>query len=352
MRREKMGPVVVALALLALAPCVARAQDVPSAGSVLFAIDQGVDDDRAIALRAELGLRALHLELVPALAGESDAAREQQARLLAQHRAAYATLWIDDARNEARAVTPAGPMRRASLPRTAGTIDPRVLAVLLGSLLDEALAMPGPEEAAPVLPVAPSTAPPPAEPQGAYQPSSTVVIVPEELDAPDPGHDTRDGDVHPYAIVDFSVGAVWSLGEQANIAHFVQRAGAGLLVDQLRVEITLGMGADKAMDGGYLAAFTIDGQAFVGTSLPLGFAALDLGGIIGGVGHEFIDAHTLSDFGMMTAMRVGGAIGLNMRDSRAIFPFRARIEMGLFARFEYPGRAAPFTNVVLGIAFW
>lgn len=169
----------------------------------------------------------------------------------------------------------------------------------------------------------------------------------EESDVPT----TRDGDPHPYAFIESSIGAVWSPGERANIAHLVQRVGAGLLVDLFRVEIMLGMGIDQSMDGSYRLAFTVDGQAFVAASLPIDSIALDVGGVIGGVGHEHVTSDTLSSSGMMTAFTIGAAIGLHAPDSRAAFPFRARLEVGAFARPD-PGRLAPYTHVALGVAFW
>lgn len=167
----------------------------------------------------------------------------------------------------------------------------------------------------------------------------------------DPEHATHDGALHPYAFSESSVGAVWSPGARDNIAHLVQRLGAGALVDSFRIEIMLGMGIDQSMDGSYEHAFTIDGQAFLAASLPLDAVALDVGGVIGGVGHEHVDSGTLSTSGMMTALTVGAAIGLHAPDSLASLPFRARLEIGLFARPD-PGRAGPFTHVALGIVFW
>ncbi|AKF11648.1 hypothetical protein [Sandaracinus amylolyticus] len=389
MRRERVLPVVVALVLLVVAPCAgARAQDTSTVGRVLFAMDQGVDDDRALALRAELGLRGLALELIPALAGEDDAARERQARLLAQQRGAYATLWLEERRNEARAVTPAGPVRRATMPRSASSIDPRVLAVLLASLLDEAMAMPAPEppestvvvvpqqadpaptperaapeptpepapfEPAPFEPAPPEPAPPEpaAPPLGAFV--SDVVVVPPATDlegdepAGDPAHATRDGALHPYAIVDAVGGFVWRMGNFENHLHLVQRLGAGLVADRFRGEITGDLGIEHSIDGSYESGVLLQAQAFVGASLPADIISFDFGGVVGVAFHNLLaDADPrASNF----AVRLGTAVGLTAPDSRAVFPFRARIELGVFA-VPSPALYRPFTNVVLGIGFW
>jgi hypothetical protein len=157
-----------------------------------------------------------------------------------------------------------------------------VLSVLFGSVLDEAMSPPA--EAGFVMVELPSSV-------------ASSVSAPEEAEEPIPEHPTRDGELYLYALTESSVGALWSPGEQRNITHLVQRVGAGALFDTLRVESMLGMGIDQSIDGSYKSAFTVDGQAFIAASFPIDSIALDLGGVIGGVGHEHVEGLSPSEAG-------------------------------------------------------
>lgn len=348
-RRISSVVVVVVLAVACLARTTARAQAGTITGTVVLADGTGAFEERAYALSMELGLRALELEVAPGLVGEQRAAREQSARGLAADRGALATLWIEHGEHDVCAIAPSGPARCAMLPRSPSGVDVRVLAVLFGSVLDEVLA---PSNVADAASVAQASSPPQTQAPQAYE---TWTSEPTSLSTPaedlDARHASHDGAIHPYALTESSIGVVWSPGEQSNVAHLVQRLGAGLLLDSFRAEVMLGMGIDQSIDGNYRYAFTVDGQAFLAASLPVDSIAVDIGGVIGGVGHEHVSANVLSTTGMMTAFVIGAAIGLHAPDSRASFPFRARLEIGLFARPE-PGRTAPFTHLALGIGFW
>jgi hypothetical protein len=250
------------------------------AGTVVLANGEGAFDERAYVLTVELGLRALALEVAPALPGADRLAREGAARELAAARGALATLWIDH--DVVCAIASAGAARCAALPRPSETVDLRVLSVLFGSVLDEAMSPPA--EAGFVMVELPSSV-------------ASSVSAPEEAEEPIPEHPTRDGELYLYALTESSVGALWSPGEQRNITHLVQRVGAGALFDTLRVESMLGMGIDQSIDGSYKSAFTVDGQAFIAASFPIDSIALDLGGVIGGVGHEHVVGLSPSEAG-------------------------------------------------------
>lgn len=347
---------------------------------VILALDHGVDDARSAALRYEVALRGADLEIVPAIAGATSADREQHARLLAQERGALACVWLERDGTEVHAVTPAGPARFATLPRDVAHIDPRVLAVVTASVLDEAIAPPRREAGEPsairpgesthdahTLDVAAARA-------STIEPSTAtlLVVVPQEeaSEAPRPevGPPTdaavalagrfeptpetsslRDGEPHFELALDATVGAVWSPGEQNNVAHALQRVTPVVRIDDLRIEVPLGFGVNHGMDGGYPSGPLFEASVYAGASIDLGLPALDLGGLVGVVAHSVVDSNTPENRWMLAA-RIAGVIGLVTPDDSLAFPFRARIEVGLFARAD-PGLAAPFTNVVLGIAF-
>lgn len=384
---ERIGSTTVrlglALGVLALAWAAALAHAQPARDRVVLAIDQGVEGDLTMVVRAEIALRGLDLDVVPAPAGADVTEREAVARLLAQERRAVATLWIENEQSEVRATTPAGPVAFAALPRPLREVTPRVLAVVAASVLDDALAPP-PVPAAPSAPTTlattsppPVVATPPADPETG---TPTVVVVPivvttvatpppvvaSEASARAPDPEATPTDPTPEApsadtdadarglrlegIVDTFVGIVWSFGERttSNVAQLAARGGIGFLDPHgLRIEVVAGGGLEYGIDGSYLLGFLLELDGAVAAEIDAGDLSWQLGGSFGLAVHDLLDART-DGANVTPAVRFGGIAGLETAAAPGT-AFRARLELGTFVR-EGPLPVQPYVAVTVGVA--
>jgi len=326
--------------------------------TVIFAVDQGLEGDLSLVTRAEIALRGLDLSVLPALAGESVDERERVARLLAQERRAIAILWIEPSRTEVRATTPAGPMRFATLPRALDDLDVRVLAVIAGSVLDEALSPPGLTS-----PVSSTLVPePPPAPPSAAPIEVAVTLAAPRAPAPPPepappsepedaaAESAADDELAFYGVLDTMVGVVWSVGSRNtdNIGQAVGRLGVGATYRDLRVEVLGAGGLEMGIDGSYPASYLAELDLALAGVVRSGDASFDLGGVIGGAVHTLLDSHE-SRSDASPALRLGALFGFTLPDEPSSCPFRFHVEVGGFAR-NGPLPIEPFVDVTIGVA--
>jgi hypothetical protein len=367
------------VALLALG--FAAQVQAQAANTIVLAQDEALDARLLSRLRAELGLRSLSLVTAPGLTGASLEARQEAAQLRAASAEAHATLWIEA--RQVHALAADGTHRYAVLPRPLARVSPRVFAVIAMSALDELNIVvpvqplpvePTPNEEAVASPTeSPTTeAPPPSEAPPSEAPPSEVPIEAPPIEAPpieapptqevgtldlsSPiddatlASDVRDGEVHGYFALDGMVGAVWNFSARSNIAHIVQRLTGGLQWELLRAEFSGSFGLEQGIDGSYEQSLMGDFVFFVGAGIPLGEVSLDVGALGGLALHGLVEASTPRSGDILTSGRLGGAFGISTPDANSALVFRARIELGLFARLD-PGLGTLFTNVFLGIGF-
>lgn len=378
----RLGVRFVASVLAALLLSVLPARADPRV--VVLALLGQPETERVVTpARIELSLRSFAMVAAPAPTGLALEERSRRAEELRARLGAHAVLWLEA--REAHAVLEDGTHRYASLPDAADRVPPRVVALIASSILDEPDApIPAGPSSTPSIETEPATSPSsleaPAGPASTSRSDTTASdeqdpdarppTADEALDAraptfPDtaaseprdarafgfgtPGPATDEDGPRLEMVLDAAVGAAWAFGAEGNVAHLVQRLGAGMSWRWMRGEVVLAFGLEQGMDGGYPRGPMGELTTFLGARFG-GDVAFDTGLVSGLVLHGLRDGRTEPEGGVLASGRLAGAVGLSVpRDSR-VLPFRARLEVGLFARFD-PSFAAPFTNVVLGIAF-
>lgn len=387
-----------------------RGAQAQAAHTIVVALGEDVDPRLLSSLRAELGLRSLSLIVEPTLAGETAETRQQAAQARAEAAHAHATLWLEESQVHALSVD--GNHRYAVLPRPASRISPRVFAVLAMSALDElnivvpdvpvasapepsaegveeeaseasaATTSEAPSEAtneAPIETTNEATAATTSEAPSEAPTETTNEATNEAIDEapteandettneatersrafdlsnpvgtqPATASDVRDGAVHGYFALDGMVGGVWDFGGQNNIAHILQRFTGGLQWELLRAEFSGSFGLENGLSGSYTQSLMGDFVFFVGAGIPVGDVSVDVGGLGGLVLHGLSEASGTRSGDVLTSGRLGGAFGISTPDGNSALVFRARLELGLFARVN-PSVATLFTNIFVGIAF-